>query len=228
LGVRLDSRWFEEIVRPFEQDPSVDIVAGSYAVDQSTVQTAAARAEYYLTGGGIPELKPGFVPGNRSVAYTKKVWRELGGLPEDLTLYADDAVFGAQMVESDFKMAFAPKAMVYWARHRQLSAFWKEYFGYGQGSGEANIRAPIAIKLHRKHLIPRVFVVPLTAMRWLMVHLTFKGIRDGLKERDIVALVYMLPLVWGQGWHYAKGYLLGDARGRRECQACRARLRGNW
>jgi len=35
---------------------------------------------------------------DRSVAYKKRVWRELGGLPEDLTFYADDSVFGRQML----------------------------------------------------------------------------------------------------------------------------------
>ena len=64
----------------------------------------------------MPKLGAGFVPGNRSVAYTKKVWRELGGLPEDLTLYADDSVFGMQMIQAGYKMAYASRALVYWSR----------------------------------------------------------------------------------------------------------------
>jgi len=107
MGVRLDKSWFEEIIKPFEADPTVQIVAGNTQIDKETVKTAAARAEYYIENGGEPDLRPGFVPGNRSVAYTKQVWQELGGLPEDLTFYADDSVFCRQMVQSGYKMAYA-------------------------------------------------------------------------------------------------------------------------
>ena len=96
MGVRLCPEWCEELIKPFEKDPSVDVVAGSTQIDKETLASAVARAEYYIENGGEPKLGPGFVPGNRSIAYTKKVWRELGGLPEDLTFYADDSVFGRQ------------------------------------------------------------------------------------------------------------------------------------
>src|SRR5690606_34355555 len=96
--------------------PSVEVVAGNTCIDKETVKSAAARAEYYYENGGESKLGPGFVPGNRSVAYTKRVWSVLGGLPEDLTFYADDSVFGRQMVQAQLRFAYAPLAMTFWAR----------------------------------------------------------------------------------------------------------------
>jgi cellulose synthase/poly-beta-1,6-N-acetylglucosamine synthase-like glycosyltransferase len=224
LGTRLDKHWFEEIVRPFEEDPTVEIVAGSYAIDLSTLHGAVARAELYLEGGGVPELGPGFVPGNRSMAYTKKVWRELGGLPEDLTLYADDSVFGRQMIQGNYKMAYAPKAVVYWRRPGKLRAFWKEQYNYGRGDGEAHIKIPAAFRWHAKGLVPAWMVPPLTALRTATKQLTLRAIGGALRKGDVLACLVMPLLLWGNGYNFGKGFLVGDEHGRTHCLACRARL----
>jgi glycosyltransferase involved in cell wall biosynthesis len=224
MGIRIDPNWFEEIVRPFEEDATVEIVAGSYAVDKSTIKSPAARAEYYIEGDGIPNLKPGFIPGNRSMAYTKKVWQELGGLPEDLTQYADDSVFGRQMLQVDYKMAYATKAMVYWPRPHKLRDYWKEVYGYGIGDGEASIKTPIAFRLYKKSIIPKRFIPFITAFRHLTIHICRVRLLTALRKKDFIGLAYVPILILGRGWYFAKGYLLGDARGEKECKACRARL----
>lgn len=226
MGVRLDSKWFEEIVRLFEDDPTIEIVAGSYAVDKSTIKSPAARAEYYIEGDGIPVFKPGFIPGNRSMVYTKKVWKELGGLPEDLTRYADDSVFGRQMVNAGYKMAYAPKAEVYWRRPSKLRAFWKEKYGYGIGDGEAYIKVPFAFRLWKKGLIPKSLVPLLTALRLLTNHFKLSSIWKGLKKLDLVGVAYIPLLIFGNGWYFGKGFSEGYFRGGKECQECRARLDG--
>jgi GT2 family glycosyltransferase len=224
MGVRLDPRWFEEIVRPFETDPTVEIVAGSYAVDMDSVKSPAARAEYYVEGDGVPQMGPGFVPGNRSLAYTKKVWSELGGLPEDLTLYADDSVFGMQMIQAGCKMAYASRALVYWSRPARLREFWKEMYNYGKGNGEAAIRTPAAFRYHRKGFIPAWLVPPLTAVRTLQKMIGLTRIREALRKGDLVGLAYVPLLLWGNGWNVGRGYLVGDKIGEVRCQACRERM----
>ncbi|MCL6584866.1 MAG: glycosyltransferase [bacterium] len=226
MGIRIDPRWFEEIVRPFEEDLSVEVVAGSYAVDMGTVKTAAARAEYYVKGDQTPILKPGFIISNRSSAYKKEVWRQLGGFPEDLTRCAEDSVFGRQIVQKGYKMAFAPQAKVYWARHAKLKDFWKETKGYGIGDGEAHIKTPMAFRLYEKGILPRFLVPPLTALRLFSVQIRRVNFWLAIKRADFVALAFIPLLLLGNGWYFAKGYLIGDERGKRECRACRSRLSG--
>ncbi len=226
MGVRLDRKWFEEIVKPVEEDPSVEIVAGSYAIDKSTITTPTARAEYYIEGDGIPRLEPGFVVGNRSVVYKKSVWRELGGLPEDLTRYADDSVFGRQILQAGYKMAFAPEALVYWARPRKLKEFWKELFGYGRGDGEAAIKMPYAFNLYLKGM-PAFLVAPLTGLRVMQKQCRLSAIIRAISRFDLLALFMMPILTFGRGWNFGKGYLVGYAHGNEHCLECRKRLTGS-
>lgn len=234
MGVRLKRTWFAEIVRPFEEDSGVQIVMGSYAVDKSTVKSPAARAEYYINGDYIPFLidsdgvailKRGFVPGNLSLAYTKMVWKTLGGLPEDLTLAADDSVFGRQMLVSGFKIAFAPDAAVLWPRHNKLKEYWKEAFRYGKGDGEAAIKTPIAFKLYKKGALPHSFVPFVTAIRELSKLSFWKTMGKSLIQLDFAAFIFLPLLVFGKGYNLAKGYLIGDEHGSIHCIECRNRLK---
>jgi cellulose synthase/poly-beta-1,6-N-acetylglucosamine synthase-like glycosyltransferase len=225
MGVRLDKKWFEEITKPVEKDPAVEVVAGSYSVDVSTVKTPAARAEYYLEGDGKPQLTYGFIIGNRSVVYKKTVWSELGGLPEDLTRYADDSVFGRQIIKAGYKMAFAPNAIVYWARPARLKEFWKEQFGYGRGDGEAAIKTPVAFRLYNKGYFPRFLVPLLTGLRRLTRPVTFHGLYKAICKRDFIAFLYIPLLEFGNGFSFGKGYVIGDKWGQVHCKQCRTRLK---
>ncbi len=224
MGVRLATVWCEELARPFDNDPDVKIVAGNTRIDQETVRSAVARAEYFIENGGQIELHPGFVPGNRSVAYAKEVWQELGGLPEDLSFYADDSVFGRQMIQADYRMAFAPRAMTYWGRPNRFRDFWKEQFNYGCGDGEALIKTPVAYRLYAKGLLP-AFLVPLaTSLRILVKRLTLSAFLRALAHKDLLACLCMPPLLAGNGYCFGKGYLAGSLRGDVECTECRKRL----
>ena len=235
MGVRLDSRWFEEIVRPFEEDQTIQVVIGSCGVDEASVLTAAARAERYLTGDISPFLrtdngeiclKPGRVPGNLSLAYTRRVWKSIGGLPEDLTLCADDSVFGRQIVRGAFRIAFAPAAIVYWSRHRRLREFWDENLRYGRGDGEAFIKTPISFRLYLRGLLPRCMVPFVTGLRETTKFLRFKPLLAALKNGDWVAIAMMPPLLFGRGFSFGKGYLLGYEHGAIHCVDARNRIKG--
>ena len=234
MGVTVTPNWFEEIVKPFESDPDVQVVMGSAAIDKSTVKSPAARAEYFTTGDGQPfvreqngslSLRPGRVPGNLSLAYTKTAWESLGRLPEDLTLYADDSVFGRQIMASHFKIAFAPSALVLWPRHQKLNEFWAEEFRYGKGDGEAAIKTPIAFKLYKRGKLPRSIVPLLTALRGLMRISFWRALARSVGSGDIAAGLFIPVLVFGKGYNLAKGYIVGDERGSIHCIECRGRLK---
>jgi cellulose synthase/poly-beta-1,6-N-acetylglucosamine synthase-like glycosyltransferase len=224
MGVRLATVWCEELITPFEKDPTVQIVAGNTCIDPETVRSAVARAEYYMENGGEPNLGPGFVPGNRSVAYTQTVWRELGGLPEDLTFYADDSVFGRQMIEAGYKMAYAPRAMTYWGRPQRLGQFVKEWQNYGRGDGEALIKMPRAVRWHCAGRIPAWLVAPITALRGLSQQFNCGAIRRSLRQADVTAFLLMPVLAFRRSYAYASAYLVGMAHGETHCQSARKRL----
>lgn len=224
MGVRLSENWCEELIKPFEIDSSVEVVAGNTCIDKESVKSAAARAEYYYENGGESKLGPGFIPGNRSVAYTKKVWSELGGLPEDLTFYADDSVFGRQMVQANLRFAYAPQAMTFWARPQKLKQFFREQFVYGMGGGEAFIKTPRSFRLYREWRLPLAMVPVMQALIQFLKSRLYYGLIRAMKRGDIIAALYVPILIAGRSFHNAKGYLIGYNTGQEHCKECRKRI----
>lgn len=223
MGTRLSSNWCEELIKPFERDESIQVVIGNTCIDIETVKSAVARAEYYIENGGVANPGPGSRAGNRSVAYLKKVWEELGGLPGDLTYAADDSVFGRQIIEAGYKTAYAPKAMTYWGRPQKLKQFWREQFVYGRGDGEALIKMCYAFKLHLKGM-PAFLVSPLNGLRVMQKQLKLTAIKRALMKGDVAALLIMPILTFGNGWNFGKGYIIGYGHGNKHCLKCRKRL----
>jgi cellulose synthase/poly-beta-1,6-N-acetylglucosamine synthase-like glycosyltransferase len=233
MGVRLHPKWVEAITQPFADDPTVDVVMGNYEADRNSIKSSASRAEFFISGTGSAfvtdvtgcvRIKKGIVPGNRSVAYRKSVWKALGGLPSDLSYAADDSVFGRQLQRSDYHIAYAPDALVYWERPQELVRFWKEQRGYGRGDGEAAIKTPIAFRWHALGRLPASLVPWLTGFRWLAKGCTISGLLMAIERFDFLAALYILPLQFGNGYSFGCGYLVGDEYGKANCQACRGRL----
>jgi len=226
MGVRLCPVWCEELIKPFEDDPEVEVVAGSVLLDTETITTAAARAEYYQDHNAHIRTRERCRIANNSSAYTRRVWRALHGLPEDLSFYADDSVFGRQILARGYTVAVAPAAIVFWARPSRLRDFWKEAYNYGRGDGEANIKTPYVFTLHKRGFVPHRFVAVLHGLRLLHKSLCKPKVFFAMLRRCDLAAIALLPiLMFGKGYAFASGYLVGDAFGSTHCHACRARLR---
>ena len=124
MGVRFNTIWCEELIKPFEKDDKIDVVAGNTCIDTETIKSKIGWAEFYFENGGFPKLTSGHIPGNRSIAYKKNVWEKVGRLPEKLTFAGDDSVFGRQLVQGGYVFAYAPKAMTYWGRPSTFKQFF--------------------------------------------------------------------------------------------------------
>lgn len=228
LGVRLSDNWCEELIVPFEKDNSIEVVAGNTCIDTETAKTAIGRAEYYIENGGFQDLKEGYIIGNRSSSFLKQIWIELRGLPEDLTFYADDSVFGRQVIEKNYKMAFAPKAMTYWGRPDSIKGLWKEQFNYGRGGGEANIKKPYFFKIYSNRKIPWFLAIIGNSFWNMKKQSKLRSLKQAITKSDFIALVLIPILTFGNGWYRMKGYKIGYEWGKENCIDCRNRLKNKW
>ena len=225
MGVRLADCFCEELMHPFEEDPEIQLVIGNTCIDPESVKTLVAKTEWYIQKGGFESLTPeGSIGGNRSSAYLKKIWQECGGLPEDLTFYADDSTLFRQYRQAGYKYAFAPKAMTYWGRTGILSKYWREAFLYGRGDGEAAIKMSCTFKWYIQKKIPAWMETWLNAFRFLQTQFHFHAIINSLKAGDFGVMFLMPVFSFGLGWNRSKGYHIGYVNGFRQCQACRSRL----
>ena len=157
-GVRLESCWVEELVKPLEESntkaegrrqkdeknpssfilhPSAfDVVSGFFLPDPHGVfETALAATTLPVLADIRPEK---FLPSSRSVAFRKRAWEQVNGYPEWLD-FCEDLIFDFALRDAGFRFAFAPRALAHFRPRANLCAFFKQYYQYARGDGKANL-----------------------------------------------------------------------------------------
>ena len=81
-GCIADSDWLKNITTPFETG-KVDVVAGFYKM---VGKTNFQKAESVFMGVTPRKFNHKFLSSTRSIAFTKKIWDEVGGFPEKVRL----------------------------------------------------------------------------------------------------------------------------------------------
>jgi len=110
-GIVLDKDWLNELLRPFKEDPEVEVVYGSY----EPVTDSLFKECFALLALSAPVL----INGRRTRSYfvassmiKRKVWSAVGGFPDFRA--AEDKIFIDRIRDGRFKTAFAAGAKVYW------------------------------------------------------------------------------------------------------------------
>ncbi|HET9950221.1 MAG TPA: glycosyltransferase [Candidatus Eisenbacteria bacterium] len=214
-GVEVEPAWLEEILRPFEQDPSVDVVAGFY---RPVAGTAFERAAGVVSAPRLKEIDlDRFLPSTRSVAFRREAWRKAGGFDEALA-HNEDTPFALAMKKAGCRFAFAPAAIVGWRPRGDLSAFYRQHRRFGFGDGESRVQgwfyATIAIKYGAAlalgalgFLFPAAWIVLATGAVLFALQQASRGVgRIGALEALVG--VPLLKVV------YDVAYLSGYVRGR--------------
>jgi len=147
-GCVLDKNWFEEIVKPFE-DNHVDVVSGWYEAN-ITNEFQKIYAEIYM-----PKLEnlqiAKFLPSSRSIAFKKECWEKVGRYPEQ-TLTAEDTLFDLNLKKAKCKFYFTQKAIVYWNCPRNYEEACQKAKYYALGDGQNKL-------YFHKFLIRNVFLI---------------------------------------------------------------------
>ncbi len=135
-GVRLDKRWLEELLKPFEKESPPAVVAGFFVPDPQTAFEVAMGATVLPTVANIDPAT--FLPSSRSVAFLKSSWQTAGRYPEWLD-FCEDLIFDFRLREEAGPFAFTPEAIVYFRPRGNLKAFFKQYYQYARGDGKADL-----------------------------------------------------------------------------------------
>lgn len=134
-GVRLDPRWLEELLKPFQDQPDTTVVAGFFVPDPQTAFEVAMGATVLPA---LADINPAtFLPSSRSIAFLKSSWLAAGRYPEWLD-YCEDLIFDFRL-RDQAPFAFAPQAVAYFRPRSSLPAFFKQYFRYARGDGKADL-----------------------------------------------------------------------------------------
>ena len=162
-GVRLDSRWLEELIAPWEaavEGTEIPVAAAGFFLPdvEGPFQSAMAATVLPLHDDIDPHK---FLPSSRSVAFTKAAWQAVGGYPEWLD-YCEDLIFdfGINALQPGQPSGFvwSPRALVYFRPRTSLRGFWTQYYRYARGDGKADL-------FRKRHAIRYfVYVVALPAL----------------------------------------------------------------
>ncbi|HEX8546937.1 MAG TPA: glycosyltransferase, partial [Cytophagaceae bacterium] len=186
FGCRFHKNWLKSIIEPFE-DSDINVVGGGYTVIEEDIQTLPARANYVLSAGYTSVMDDYFIPSSRSIAYYKKVWENVGGYAEWLSLAADDLVFGKTLKSKGYRFYLVEKPYVYWGRHLETQGYAREAFRYGLGDGEARVNQRQFIRGSIETLFRYLFLFSVTVGS-LLIH---------SKKLPLFCIIFLFPLAIG-------------------------------
>jgi len=138
-GCKADAQWLAQLIRPFDNDPAVEFVAGCYCVNGMThlervIGLATMR-------GQLEDIQPqSYNPSARSLALTKDLWQRIGGWPEWVD-FSEDTLFDHQVRRLGAKWVLTPDAVVHWRPRGSFRALARQFYLYGTGRGQTGIDA---------------------------------------------------------------------------------------
>jgi len=137
-GVEVEPSWLLEILKPFEENAGVDVVAGFY---RPVASTPFERAAGVVSAPRWKDVDPErFLPSTRSIAFRREAWRKAGGFDEALA-HNEDTPFALALKAAGCRIAFAPLAVVGWRPRGDLQAFYRQHRRFGFGDGESRVQA---------------------------------------------------------------------------------------
>ena len=199
-GIKLDSRWIEELVAVVQSSPDVDVVYGNYepVVDTFFERNAALvyvpskqeRAGAKMRGPSIA-----------SCLLRREVWQTVGGFP-DLRA-AEDLMFMEQVERHPFKIGWAPRATVWWQLRPTLLSTFRKFVLYSRHNVLAGRQKYWHYGIARQYVLALivVLVAMLSGIWWLLLAIplglllrVFKSIWS--RRETLSGLGLINPLRW--------------------------------
>ena len=84
-GCKIDKNWLRNLTSPFATG-RVDVSAGFYHMVSGSAgkMTSFQKASSVYLGTTPRKFDNNFLPSSRSLSFTKKIWEEFGGFPENI------------------------------------------------------------------------------------------------------------------------------------------------
>lgn len=163
-GCRIDKDWLKKLVRPFEKDPSIDVVSGWYEADARTEFEKCVAELTYPKLERVLKAPDNFLPSSRSIAYKRDAWEKVGGYPEWLYT-AEDTLFDLSLKKVGCKFIFVADAVVWWKVRPNLRSVFKQHYLYAKGEGYARLS-------FKNYLLP--YILYLSGFIFLSLGFIFK------------------------------------------------------
>jgi cellulose synthase/poly-beta-1,6-N-acetylglucosamine synthase-like glycosyltransferase len=167
-GTRPEPDWLARLIEVARRDPSTSVVYGNFEPFADTFfERCAALAYVPPKQERAGELMR--APSIASALLRREAWRQVGGFP-DLRA-AEDLMFMSSLERAGFKIAWSPRATVWWRLRPTLASTFAKFTLYSLH----NVRAGLARHWHygvaRQYAVALIFVALAFAHSawWLVV-----------------------------------------------------------
>lgn len=196
-GCILHRKWFSQITQPFS-DKSIDVVSGYYRPKAESIFEKALSTYTSVMEDKVTEK---FNPSSRSIAFRKRVWKSVGGYPEELDT-CEDMVFVKRLREKGYIFFLQKKAIVYWRQKKTVQEAFRQFYGYAKGDGQARYIRPQTYVLYLRYLLLGTiilyyfgsdFLIPLLLSLFILYSLW--AVSKNYKYVRSFRAMYLLPML---------------------------------
>jgi glycosyltransferase involved in cell wall biosynthesis len=186
-GIEPSRYWLEALAGGAQKDPTVDIVYGSYEPKVDTFFKECAAVSYVSPPVEIDGslIRSQFIA---SALMRRMAWEKVGGFPEHLRS-AEDLLFMQKLERANFKVAYAPQAVVQWDLQPNLWRTARRFTIYSRN----NLRAGLW-RQWQKPVLTRYLVLLLLALPSVIVGKWWIALPLGLW--GLLMLMRALMAIW--------------------------------
>lgn len=214
-GCILDTQWLVEITKPFT-DSDIDVVAGYYeGIALNPFQEALIP--YVLVMPDKINVNS-FLPATRSVAFTKTIWKKVGGFNEKLS-NNEDYVFARKLKQAQATIYFQKTAIAYWKPRENIQQAFKMFYRFAYGDAESGILRTKVLFIFARYIIGTILIID--SLRFesslyrffilflIGLYLLWPIFKNGKYVKSISALLYLPVLQIVSDLAVLKGTIFG-------------------
>jgi glycosyltransferase involved in cell wall biosynthesis len=210
-GIRPAPDWLEALAARAGKDPAIDVVYGSYEPVVDTFFKECAAISYVSPPAEIEGslMRSQFIA---SALMRRVVWERVGGFPEHLRS-AEDLLFMQRVEQEDFKIAYAPRAVVQWDLQQNIWRTLRRFTIYARNNIRAGLWKQWQGPILSRYLMLGLLVLPALALGkwwltvplvlWLLLQLTRAAVAIWRNRRvypagisrNALRLLMMMPLI---------------------------------
>jgi glycosyltransferase involved in cell wall biosynthesis len=170
-GITPELTWLESLAKRAQLQKDVDIVYGSYEPIADTLFKQCSVMAYVTP----PVEIEGKLSRSRSIVSVlmrRNVWQTVGGFPENLRS-AEDLLFMNKIEQANFRIAYAPDALVHWQVQSTPWLTFKRFVTYARNNMRAGLWRQWQAPIFQRYALLIGATVPVFwfGMKWLLATL---------------------------------------------------------
>ena len=161
-GGKYDKNWLKNLERGFNGQVS-------FGIDKPLITN---KFQKILARKILHKNVPG---SSRNMIFLKKIWKEVGGYPEDLNR-AEDTLFDEKIRKRGYKIGRVKDAICFWEMRKNLKEVKKQFHDYGYWDGVLQRNHKMLPLKYRLLIAILTILLPLYPLFWLVskISLGFK------------------------------------------------------